>query len=441
MNRIALFVKAAIVGLLTLLLLIPLAMINGTIAERGRYRQEAIASVARSSAGAQTVSGPVLVVPYEDARRYVGTDGKEIVSAPHARSRMLVFPETLTLEGNVDTDKRFVGLHEVRVYTLDAKLAARFRPDLADAPDPNVLRTYGTPYLSFSFGDVRGLGRTSLLVDGKPVALRQGVGEHRDDGGTHAPLPALVPGKALVVGLAFTLDGTESLAIVPIGDQNAIHVTSDWQHPQFAGSFLPSVKDRRIDAKGFDARWNITALAASSQRQYREDQALDAIEKLDVGLVEPVNIYTQADRASKYGILFVALTFVGFAMFELIKRLPIHPIQYGLVGLALAIFFLLLLSLSEHYAFWKAYLAASTACIGLLGYYLSAVLRSRARGLGFAAMLTVLYGALYGLLVSEDNALVLGSGLLFAALAAVMVLTRRIDWYALGKGEPQAAQA
>jgi inner membrane protein len=119
-------------------------------------------------------------------------------------------------------------------------------------------------------------------------------------------------------------------------------------------------------------------------------------------------------------------------MFELIKRLAIHPIQYGLVGLALAIFFLLLLSLSEHYEFWISYLAASVACIGLLGVYLSSVLKSRQRGIGFAAMLTLLYAALYGLLVSEDNALVLGSLMLFAILAAIMIVTRKIDWYALG---------
>jgi len=153
-----------------------------------------------------------------------------------------------------------------------------------------------------------------------------------------------------------------------------------------------------------------------------------------VSLFDPINPYMQADRASKYGLLFVLLTFVGFFMFELIKRLAIHPIQYGLVGLALAIFFLLLLSLSEHVEFWIAYLIASVACIGLLGVYLSSVLRSRARGLGFAAMLTLLYAALYGLLVSEDNALVLGSLMLFAILAAIMLVTRKVDWYALANG-------
>jgi inner membrane protein len=150
-----------------------------------------------------------------------------------------------------------------------------------------------------------------------------------------------------------------------------------------------------------------------------------------ISLVDPVNIYTQADRASKYGLLFVLLTFLGFFMFELLRQVPVHPIQYGLVGLALAIFFLLLVSLSEHVEFVVAYVVSSVACIGLIGVYLSAVLRSAARGASFAAMLALLYAALYGLLVSEDNALVLGACLLFVILAAIMLATRKLDWYQL----------
>jgi inner membrane protein len=445
MNRPQLFLKALAVGFLALLLLIPLALINGTIAERASYRAQAIETVARSSAGAQSIAGPVLVLPYEDARVYRGADGTETVSSTRTEGRLLAFPATLAASGRLVPDKRSLGLHEVRVYEWQARLVASFRPEVpAPSADPTVRRFWGTPYLSVALADVRGLAGTPVLtVDGKPVELRQGVGAHREDGGLHAPLPAFEPGRsaALAVTLDLGLNGTESLSIVPIGDSNAIQVQSTWPHPQFSGSFLPSTADRRIDANGFDARWNITALAAASQRQYREGVALGELERLDIALVDPVNIYSQADRATKYGVLFVALTFVGFFMFELIKRLPIHPIQYGLVGLALAIFFLLLVSLSEHIDFWKAYLVASAACIGLLGFYLTAVLRSVARGLGFAAMLTVLYGALYGLLVSEDNALVLGSLLLFAILAAVMTLTRRIDWYALGRGDATPAPA
>jgi inner membrane protein len=231
---------------------------------------------------------------------------------------------------------------------------------------------------------------------------------------------------AFPLRLDFALRGTELLAIAPLADDNRVVLDSPWPHPQFNGDFLP--RAHRIDAKGFHAEWDVSSLASGAQAQYRAggDKHVDAI---GLSLVEPVNLYSKVDRATKYGLLFVLLTFTGFFMLEAIKQLPIHPVQYALVGLALAIFFLLLLSLSEHIAFAWAYLSAAVACVGLIGFYLGNVLRSRARGLGFAAMLGLLYAALYGLLVSEDNALVLGAGLLFAILAAIMVATRKVDWY------------
>jgi len=153
-----------------------------------------------------------------------------------------------------------------------------------------------------------------------------------------------------------------------------------------------------------------------------------------------VNAYSKVDRATKYGVLFVVLTFVAFAMFEFMKQLRIHPVQYGLVGLAVAIFFLLLLALSERIAFGIAYAAAAAACVALIGYYLGHVLGGWLRGGAFAALLGTLYAALYGLLVSEDNALVLGAGLLFLILAAIMVLTRKVDWYRAATAAPPASR-
>lgn len=251
----------------------------------------------------------------------------------------------------------------------------------------------------------------------------------RIDGGVHAILPDPIGADGRVafpLRFAFALNGTERLDVVPLADDNRVVFDSPWPHPQFNGDFLPH--SRRIDARGFHAEWNVSSLASGAQAQYRAggDKRVDAI---GLSLVEPVNLYSKVDRATKYGLLFVLLTFTGFFMLETIRQLPIHPVQYALVGLALAIFFLLLLSLSEHVAFGWAYLAAAIACVGLIGFYLGNVLRGRQRGLGFAAMLGLLYAALYGLLVSEDNALVLGAGLLFAILAALMVATRKVDWY------------
>jgi inner membrane protein len=224
-----------------------------------------------------------------------------------------------------------------------------------------------------------------------------------------------------------------------------VRLASDWPHPRFGGQFLPQPESQEIGKAGFVANWAITALSSNAQQRALDladgrKTASAAIEGLEVGFIDPVDIYSLSDRALKYGFMFIGLTFGCFIVFEITKRLPIHPAQYALVGLALATFFLLLIGLSEHIAFWMAYAVAATACIALLGFYLATVLRSARRGVAFAAVLTALYGALYGLLVSEDSALLLGSVLVFAMIAAAMVLTRNVDWYRVGAAEPAAAR-
>lgn len=447
MKNMRLLLRFLTVGGLVLLLLVPLTMIRGTIEERMAYRNEAVQSIARSYAGGQTIAGPVLVVPYTETVEVEEKNDKGVVIRKVKRDGesgyWTFFADKMDLTGNLATSTRNLGLHEVRVYELKGALAANFQARIPTDADPNLPRKIGRPWLSYDIADVRGLaGSPKLRVGGQERQLEQGLGERRGPG-VHVRLDAPRAGELLALDtrLDFALAGTESLAVAPLAKRNRIAIDSDWPHPQFNGSFLP--RTRTIDAKGFHAEWEVSSLATNAQAQYstsmrtsgQEASAGNAGGGLDVvgvSLVDPVNVYSQADRASKYGILFIVLTFVGFAMFELIKRLPIHPLQYLLVGLALAIFFLLLLSLSEHIPFWQAYLAAAAACIGLQGFYLSHVLRSKLRGLGFAAMLATLYAVLYGLLISEDNALLMGSLLLFGILAAVMWVTRKVDWYELG---------
>ncbi|MFC7301449.1 cell envelope integrity protein CreD [Cognatiluteimonas weifangensis] len=433
----------------TLAILLPLAMIRDLIHDRQAHRAQAVDSIARSYAGAQAFTGPVLVVPYVET---VEVEDRDAQGVAHKRLRereghWTFFPERLEIAGDLKPSTRRLGLHEVRVYEWQARAAARFDAAIP-AADPARPRRIGRPWLDYGLADVRGiLGTPRLRVDGAELALAPGLGAG-GGGGVHARLPVPQAGTRLAFDsrLDFVLGGTESLALVPLGKRNRFALASTWPHPRFDGSFLP--RTRTIDDHGFRAEWEVSSLATAARAQYAAGRtmprplagpsrdgrappaaAADAIDAVGIALVDPVDVYTQTDRASKYGILFVLLTFVGFCMLELLERLPIHPIQYGLVGLALAIFFLLLLGLSEHIAFGRAYLAAGSACIGLLWFYLAPVLRSRARAAGFAALLATLYAALYGLLVSEDNALVLGAGLLFLILAAIMVVTRRVDWY------------
>lgn len=424
---------------LTLAILVPLLMIRGTIHERQQYREHAVDSIARSYAGAQRIAGPVLVVPYTDTIEVEEKNDKGEVIRTVKRDGdsgvWTFFPESMDLQGTLVPSTRRLGLHEVRVYELRGALAARFNVKIPADADPELPRKIGKPVLGYGIADVRGLaGSPRLRIGGRDIALQQGLGV-REGSGVHIELAAPRAGSTLPLDtrLGFALGGTETLAVSPLARHNRIAIESSWRHPQFNGDFLP--RTRRIDAKGFSAQWEISSLASNAQAQFLGKGEPDAV---GVSLVDPVNVYSQADRASKYGLLFVALTFVGFFMLELVKRLRIHPVQYLLVGLALAIFFLLLVSLSEHIAFGWAYLAASAACIGLLGFYVSSVLGGALRGIGFAAALGLLYAALYGLLVSEDNALVLGAGLLFVILAGIMVATRKLDWYQLSQDAMRA---
>ncbi len=457
MQKSLLYKMIAIVGL-TILICIPLALIQATIGSRMAFRDQAVASIAADSVGEQTLIGPVLVIrykeEYEEEVQTINAGVRKVELAKRsANRRHLVFPNELRVAGAIDTDRRYRGIHQVLVYTGQHAFSGDFAlPAAADLPhvQANSRITPGRPYVALGIGDVRGIRNIPTIKwDGKDFEFQQGTGIAAYTSGLHAEVDVPDLSKPANVRFSFELglDGIERQAFAPVGKNNVVSLKSNWAHPQFGGRFLPSPKNRTIGERGFAATWNISSLATGTQQQIArldaaaEDKPSRAIDQFSVGFIEPVNVYSMADRAIKYGILFVALTFAAFFVFEILKRLPIHPVQYLLVGLALALFFLLLVALSEHIAFLAAYLVASAACIALIGFYLSSVLRDWRRGFGFGAALTLLYSALYGLLISENNALVLGSLLLFAVLAAIMVVTRKVDWYQAGRTEPAAPPA
>ena len=437
-----LLIKIVMVGAMTFAILLSLVMVFGVIEERQRYRREAVADIARSVGQSQVVAGPVLLVPFVETtvREVQGEDGIPRTRTERRNGHWRFFPQQLESRGRLLPDVRRRGLHEVRVFEWQGVLDAAFDV-LIPADVAGVTRTLGQPVLSWGISDVRGLrGTPEVEVDGRPLRALQGSRSEIAQGGAaeaavagsglHVPVSGLAPGvrRTMQARLSLSLSGTERFGILPVGDRNLLALESPWPHPSFGG-LLPR---HRTGQDGFKAEWRIDALATNAQQAWgRVAGKEDEQDVARVALLDPVNPYLQAERATKYGVLFVVLTFGAFLMFELLKQVRVHPVQYGLVGLALSIFFLLLLSLSERLAFGWSYLVAATACIGLIGAYLGPVLGSRLRGAGFAAMLAALYAALYGLLLLEDNALLVGSGLLFAILAAVMLATRKVDWYAL----------
>lgn len=433
-----LFQKCALLALIGALLLIPLSMIESTINERTAHRAEAIRAIAASSAGEQSIVGPVLTIPvveeYDDEQIEESNGERRKKTIRRKRTHTLtVLPRQLHFDGGLNVEKRAYGLHETAVFEMQGAITGSFEtPGVAALPTlgQNAQLNWGSPILSLGVADTRGItGEPKIQLGGTALNLRRGTMATGLKAGFHAIAEGVDGSKTatLPFHIDLRLAGTGSLGFVPLGELSTAELRGNWPHPSFGGDFLP--RSREIGKAGFTARWSTTALAANGDgSQINADS-----NGFQVRLIDPVDVYRQALRAVKYGVLFIVLSFSAFFMFEHLRSLPIHPIQYLLVGLAQAVFFLLLTSLSEHMSFALAYLAAATASIALIGVYLAAILRGWSRGLGFSGALAILYAALFGILRSEQNALLLGSLLLFIALAGLMLGTRRIDWYRLGK--------
>jgi len=441
MKRPLLF-KFLAIGTLMLLLLIPIGMIGNSIDERQAYSEQVVQDIARSSSYNQTLVGPVLVVPYSKIERtWALNDKKEkVVEERNLKGRLHFLPEELQVVGELTTESRQRGIYSARLYHADNQLSGAFLlPENFGIKKNYSDYTFEDPYVAIGISDIRGIKNSlKLTFEQMHYGFEPGSELKILGDGVHAniPLSALTQKKELKFSLALNIQGTERLEFAPVGKETHIRLHADWPHPSFIGDFLPV--ERSVSGSGFDARWQMSYFATNfAEHYYRCVNSNQCVEfgqrQFGVSLIEPINQYVKSDRAIKYALLFIALTFASFFLFEVLKRLQIHPVQYGLVGLALAFFYLLLLSLSEHIDFVLAYTISSVACVVLIGVYVSHVLKSLPRGLGFTAGLSFLYALLYGLLNAEDYALLMGSTLLFALLGVFMLLTRKVDWYAVGK--------
>jgi inner membrane protein len=418
------------IGLLALLMLIPLAQVNDLIREREARAREATAQIAARWGGQQLVGGPVLVVPVHTQQR----QGETTVTV---ETREYLLPDRLGLRAQLNPDVRRYGLYETVVYLAELSVEGRFAAaDLAGLEGPGRQVQWQRAELRVPVADVRGIRRVSSLR----LAERE-LGFGPDAAGVAgvaaiaAPL-ALDPsalGAPLPFAFEMTLAGSERLAALPLARQTELSATGAWPDPGFDGAFLPAA--HRIDADGFQANWQVLDLNRRIAQHWSESEASGLSlgdSAFGVSLVRPAGPYQQNVRAGKYGVLFIALTFVAFFLFEVLRGLRVHAVQYLLVGVALCTFYVVLLALSEQIGFAPAYLAAAAATVLLVGGYATAVLAQRRAGLALGGLLALVYALLYGLVASEDYALLMGALALLAAVTALMYLTRRVDWYAMG---------
>lgn len=432
-------IKLLVIFLLVVGLTIPNLMIQELVGERSYYRQQAKQSIAASWTGEQRFLGPVLVVPYtERLERKVWNDKENrfrIVEQVNDR-RLFVLPDDLDIAADIRTEERQRGIYAIPVYAaaIDVQGAFDNRRILELANNAAVTIDWQKAFVSVPVSDIRGISiQPELSWNDTGVEFVSGSGIGAQGNGMRAIVPALQGTDARRFAFRFSigLNGMEQLQFSPVGRNTHVAVRSGWPHPSFLGRYLPN--ERHIDENGFTADWRVTSFSSDMARVAAlcETGKCDAFSNntFGVALIQPVDIYQQAERSVKYAVLIITLTFVAFFLFEVLRPVQLHPVQYLLIGCSLTVFYLLLLSLSEHMAFAWAYLFASLANTLLIGVYSAAAMRSRQRGMALGGALLMLYGMLYLILRSEDNALLMGSLLIFAVLAFVMLLTRHLDWY------------
>lgn len=430
------------IGVLALLMTIPLMQVSGLVRERQQLRVNAITQIAQGWGGRQVLGGPVLVVPTLRQETPAGATTPQW----HAGSESML-ADALKMDVAMSVEKRGYGIYSAPVFVATVKLGGQFRAqDIAQSRrDSDAPWQAGKAELRLPIGDLRGLQEVSdLRINGQPARFESSADRLGPWPNVVVPIDLdVLGGQPIDVQITLKLAGTEALQLLPLARSTDVTMHAPWNDPSFVGAALPL--EHRIDATGFSAHWHLLDLNRSYGQHWTDasdgmDKALQA-STFGVQLYQPVDVYQRNVRAGKYGLLFIAMTFVAFFLFEVLKRLRVHPVQYLLVGAALATFYVVLLALSEQIGFGGAYVLAAAAVVLLVGGYAMAVLRARRAGLLLGGVLGLIYAMLYGLIAAEQYALLIGALVLLAMVGLMMYLTRRIDWYAYvpTSTEPPAA--
>lgn len=426
-QRFGTSIKGVIIFLLMLILLIPTSMIDSLIYERQGRRQEAVSEISSKWGQSQTLSGPILVVPYQTIVER-GTDGKELIR----EARYAYFlPDELTVNGVVNPEKRHRGIFDVVLYSSKITLEGSFsQPEVEKLVPAGAIISWDKVTLAFGIPDLRGLeDQVSLQWDDQADVFDPGIPVPGvAESGIHVPL-TLDPKNTAPhhFRMEAALKGSGSLFFTPLGKVTTVKLSSPWPDPSFTGAFLPD--EKTISASGFEAMWKVLNLNRNYPQQWISDQNISFIDSdFGVDFILPVDNYQKSTRSVKYAILFIGLTFLTVFFVEMGQSRQVHPFQYALIGLALVIFYTLLVAISEHIPFNSAYLISALMTIGLTGLYARSLFDSGRMALFVSGTLTLLYGFLFVVLQQQDYALLIGSLGLFVILGAVMYFSRRMNF-------------
>lgn len=425
-------------GALILVLQIPIEMIGSIVWERDETRSQAISEVAEKWGRAQRAVGPFLLVPYRYWDDHI--DDEKKLSRVERTAVATFLPRDLRVTGSLDTEVRYRGIFETPVYHSRLRFEGSFdRPDFEDWGIDLKEILWDRAEAVFEIGDVRAVQSASALrwgeaeVDFAPGAGMRAAGA--GGGGVHAAVSLDGGEDSYPFSAELELNGSSLIRFAPTGRQTEVRLSSNWPHPSFQGAWLPTERDVRAD--GFEAVWRVPHLGRNyPQRWYGGTRGKSIAEsEFGVDLFSPVDAYRQTERSLKYQLLFLVLTFTTIWLLEVLIGPRVHWIQYGLIGLAMCVFYLLELSIAEHFGFGAAYAVASTAVVVLIASYARVVLTSGRRAGVLGVVIACLYGCLYVLIQLQDYALLVGSLSLFVVLAIIMYATRRVDWSVVGTGD------
>ncbi len=417
--------KALIVGFLVLILMIPTVMVMGLVHERKVRRNEVISEISDKWGEHQTISGPILSVPYRQYFR-----DKEGVQK-HSIEYLHFLPNNLSIKGELFPEKRYRSLYETVVYKSEIHMEGDFSfPDLSGLGVKEEDVEFEDAFFSLGVSDTKGISeKLEFTINGAKLKLEPGlICKDVLASGVHARYP-LKSTNILKFEIATHINGSEYIHFTPVGKETNVQLKSSWPDPSFSGNYLPA--HREISQKGFSASWKVLNLNRNYPQRWRKSEHKISRSSFGVKLFIEADVYQQSMRSVKYGFMFILFTFTAFFFCEILNHRRVHPIQYLLIGLAITIFYTLLLSISEYIDFNSAYWISTSAIVLMITSYAKSVLKSTKMSLTVGTILLILYIYLFILLQLEDKALLLGSIGLFTVLGIAMYVTRNIDWYSL----------
>jgi inner membrane protein len=432
------FFKMGVIFILILILLIPTSMVENLIYERENIQANAIDEVSSKWGTGQTITGPYVSIPYDKyVKQYSEKDSTDKIVK--LKEWLYFLPEQLKIAGEISPEKRYRGIYEVVVYESSYKIEGTFNNiDLSqfDIDSRNVHFDKAT--INIGISDLKGIEKQiSLKWNANNILFNSGTSTNDIVySGINAAIP-IIPNDSTSHRFSLDIDlkGSQNIYFIPVGKTTNVTLKSKWPTPSFTGTYLPDT--RTVTKDGFSANWNILHLNRNYPQSWVGSQYDIQYSSFGTDLLLPVDNYKKSYRVVKYSILFLVLTFMVFFFVEVLSSVFIHPIQYLLVGIALVVFYTLLISFSEHIKFNIAYVLASLLTLTLITGYTSAILKSKKIGLIIFGILAVMYTFIFTIIQLEDYALLIGSIGLFVILGIVMYNSRKIDWYNIKIGDKE----